>query len=525
MSSKNLKLFAQELIEEFKDAKAGKGSKEEKRAQYEKLSPQVFVQNEAVLKKEIASLQAKLSGKPGTSKKAEEIEVKPPITLEWKEVKKIWRSTFATFKKLQKTKFNGTKKGTNKEYLTSRGKNNDWTELTNAARNVIGGGKWYICPVLNYDTARDDLKKTFGRNLAAAEIRNRKGTNRRRDEVEASYISSRITGHQGSKVPVAGKGYQLYRDEGLTTSEKQSGIQLGHGEYGSPSFLRKAEEAEKQINKAVSSGKLTKDEGKMLKAGIYVAQEEWKVHLEHVEKLSLKSGFKKKYTLVIVSGQRTSDNMRDADKERNFGNGVKAWWVKAAKSEHKTRLPNSVGNLILGRLVTGTHRRIKNVSKRWTPLNTVKSRERSKTFKTIHKERRKLAVRNVGLGLAATAKSIVKGDKSRKPQQTSKRPNIGQMGSPLQVLSLFNANLEQAIRENMVGGALHNRTGRFAESVKVINLIPTAGTSGTAQYTYMKDPYQVFEGEGSRDPRLLIDKTVREQAAEMALGKFTTQRV
>ena len=100
----------------------------------------------------------------------------------------------------------------------------------------------------------------------------------------------------------------------------------------------------------------------MLKAGIYVAQEEWKVHLEHVEKLSLKSGFKKKYTLVIVSGQRTSDNMRDADKERNFGNGVKAWWVKAAESEHKTRLPNSVGNLILGRLVTGTHRRIKNVS-------------------------------------------------------------------------------------------------------------------------------------------------------------------
>ena len=46
-----------------------------------------------------------------------------------------------------------------------------------------------------------------------------------------------------------------------------------------------------------------------------------------------------------------------------------------------------------------------------------------------------------------------------------------------------------------------------------------------AQNTQGYNPYKVFEGHETRDPRLLIDKTIREQAAELALGKFTTQRL
>ena len=52
-------------------------------------------------------------------------------------------------------------------------------------------------------------------------------------------------------------------------------------------------------------------------------------------------------------------------------------------------------------------------------------------------------------------------------------------------------------------------------------------------YTYQKNPYEVFETSRGqrpwssleRDPRTLIDESVRELAAEMALGKFTTRRV
>ena len=56
----------------------------------------------------------------------------------------------------------------------------------------------------------------------------------------------------------------------------------------------------------------------------------------------------------------------------------------------------------------------------------------------------------------------------------------------------------------------------------------------TIQYTYDDDPYQVFEmgGRGdsrwatkARDPRFIIEATVREIAKEMMITKFNTQRL
>jgi len=52
-------------------------------------------------------------------------------------------------------------------------------------------------------------------------------------------------------------------------------------------------------------------------------------------------------------------------------------------------------------------------------------------------------------------------------------------------------------------------------------------------FTYQKYPYQVFEmGRGSapwatpeRDPRKLIDNSMREIAAKYALGRFYTRRL
>ena len=52
-------------------------------------------------------------------------------------------------------------------------------------------------------------------------------------------------------------------------------------------------------------------------------------------------------------------------------------------------------------------------------------------------------------------------------------------------------------------------------------------------YTYQKRPYERFEvGRGQapwatpeRDPRKLIDRSIREIAAELAIGRFYTRRV
>ena len=49
-------------------------------------------------------------------------------------------------------------------------------------------------------------------------------------------------------------------------------------------------------------------------------------------------------------------------------------------------------------------------------------------------------------------------------------------------------------------------------------------------YTYEKNPYQTFEigysqGSQERDPRRLIEVSIREIAAEMAIGRLYTRRV
>lgn len=552
MSSKNLKKWAKVLIEDFADEKSKTGAKNEKRLAYEKTVPQVFIQQKQELKNEINSLRDKggLSGtakrkqygkdkptyfrgkqlnereKSGGSTKAVHVDVPPPITMTEEAVIKIWKTTFKTFKDAQKKDFTSEKKrGSNGDPITK----DDWTELSKAAKRVTRAE--YICPVIDLTAARDKLKKVFGDAVAKAEIVNRKKSKgpRETSEIEQKYISARITGHQGAKFSVGGK-QELYRKQGLTEAEKASGIQLGHGEYSDPTFLNTAKEAEAKIDKLVASGKLTTEEGKILKAGVWTSKQKWKVHLEHNENLSLKSGFRKSYRLVIISGQRTSSNMKDKEVEAKMAAPIREWWRYIAKpGEHKTRLFKSVGNLLLDRMVTGTHRRIKNTSKRWKPMSRVRSKERSSAFTYNYKEKRRLVIRGgAASGLASGAKKSYKDVKrGNKPSKRATPASSlgGSPGSPMQAIAMFNSSLEEAIRDNMGSPALNYQTGRFAESVKVFSITPSMGTSGIIQYAYRKNPYQLYEGDGMRDPRLLIDKTLREQAAELALGKFTTQRV
>ena len=551
MSSTNLKKWAKILIDSFADEKSKTGAKNEKRKAYEKTVPQVFVQQEQELKDEINHLREKgaLSGtaqrtkydsdkptyyrgkqvferggkKSGGKTKAEHVDVPPPITMTEAAVIKIWKTTFKNFRDAQKKDFDSGKYiGSNKDPVTS----DDWKELNKAAKSVTGAQ--YICPVIDLTAARDKLKKVFGDAVANAEIAHRRKNKKGRDtsDLERKYISTRITGHQGPKLPVAGK-QELYRMEGLTEAERSSGIQLGHGEYSDPTFLNTAKEAEKAIDKAVAKGDLTKEEAKILKAGIWVSKQRWKVHLEHNENLSLRSGFKKKYTLVIISGQRTSSNMTDKEIEAQMAAPIRDWWrYIAKKGEHKSVLFKSIGNLILGKLTKG-NRGVKNTSRRWKPIDRLISKEKSSPFRYDYKEQRNLIVRGgAASGLMGGVKKVgKKADKKSSKRATPASSLGGSPGSPMQAIAMFNASLEEAIRDNMGSPALNYQTGRFAESVKVLSITPSIGTSGIIQYAYRKDPYQLYEGDGMRDPRLLIDKTLREQAAELALGKFTTQRV
>ena len=81
--------------------------------------------------------------------------------------------------------------------------------------------------------------------------------------------------------------------------------------------------------------------------------------------------------------------------------------------------------------------------------------------------------------------------------------------------------------------ALESRTGRFAKSVKAVDVSKTSQGYPSIGYTYQRNPYQVFEesrgkkpwASPERDPRTLIDRSLREIAVELALGRFYTRRL
>lgn len=102
-------------------------------------------------------------------------------------------------------------------------------------------------------------------------------------------------------------------------------------------------------------------------------------------------------------------------------------------------------------------------------------------------------------------------------QNNSSRVNLSSL------LVLINSNLQSVISANMGDGndkkVLNYRSGRFAASAKVERLSESRQGMISAFYSYMKNPYATFSEGGaqgrpvSRDPKLLISKSIREIAA------------
>jgi len=105
--------------------------------------------------------------------------------------------------------------------------------------------------------------------------------------------------------------------------------------------------------------------------------------------------------------------------------------------------------------------------------------------------------------------------------------------SPLEMITYINKNLPVELDKLMVAPRLETRTGRFAQSVQVRNITQTKQGFPSIDYTYQRDPYQVFEmGVGrfpwatrDRDPRSLIDRAIRNIAAEMLKARIYTRRI
>lgn len=119
---------------------------------------------------------------------------------------------------------------------------------------------------------------------------------------------------------------------------------------------------------------------------------------------------------------------------------------------------------------------------------------------------------------------------SNTPSKPAMRNTRGQFTSLASLQNIINDQLAKAIQKNMGTGdrkdILNYRTGRLANSAKVERMTQSRAGMITAFYTYMRNPYGTFSEGGaqgipkSRDPKLLISKSIREIAATQVANRM-----
>jgi hypothetical protein len=130
----------------------------------------------------------------------------------------------------------------------------------------------------------------------------------------------------------------------------------------------------------------------------------------------------------------------------------------------------------------------------------------------------------------ATPKKIVLPKPKNKSIKRAAIPATRALTNLSDLLIKINANLRDQIKRNMGTGnrrdVLNYQTGRFASSVKVERLSESREGMITMFLTYMKYPYATFSQGGqqqnpkSRDPKLLIAKSVREVASNLVSNRL-----
>jgi len=99
------------------------------------------------------------------------------------------------------------------------------------------------------------------------------------------------------------------------------------------------------------------------------------------------------------------------------------------------------------------------------------------------------------------------------------------------LLGIINNQLPRTVADNMGPPRLENRTGRFAQSVRATDIVRTPKGFPSIGYTYQRNPYGVFESTSGasrasieRDPRPLIDQSIRQIVIGLGIGRIFTRR-
>ena len=141
-------------------------------------------------------------------------------------------------------------------------------------------------------------------------------------------------------------------------------------------------------------------------------------------------------------------------------------------------------------------------------------------------KKRSAAGRVKGRKPAFTRKTVA-GAALRKARKKKKAGPAGAVErtfeSPIALRNLMNEALPQMVASKMTKPALQFRTGRFANSARIEQVLVGSRGGIGIDYTYMRAPYETFEpggaqGSTQRDPRKIIGESIRELATSI-LGR------
>jgi hypothetical protein len=126
-------------------------------------------------------------------------------------------------------------------------------------------------------------------------------------------------------------------------------------------------------------------------------------------------------------------------------------------------------------------------------------------------------------GMMTAAAQRLGTKRSHQKMYTATRDN------PLALEALLNDFLPKVVASKMTSPALNFRTGRFAASAQVQDVMVGPRGGLNVNYTYMRDPYETFEpgnamGSTQRDPRKIIGESVREIAQSIIGDRFLRVR-
>lgn len=306
---------------------------------------------------------------------------------------------------------------------------------------------------------------------------------------------------------------------GISTGiDDLKGFQLGHGDYGTAVSGLTAKEIKEKVQRTNTLS--PKDKDKIYKVFAQV-EDDLKISISH-EFVFQPNGKLRKDYILILSLQSAALNQADKDKELKAFSKLKKDLVSLAEDENSTKIKDAIESFLIHKLT-----RSKYVKKKRTTKDSFKEKSRSRERKKIKRKVRASVVTMSSLMTKKQARDL------QKKQKTQVRKKQGSQRSLVAYLNEINKRLPGKVEDNMVPPALESRTGRFAQSVRAVDINQTKQGYPTIGYTYQKNPYQIFEqvrgqkpwASPERDPRNIIDKSMREIAVELALGRFYTRRI